>query len=104
MFSSLLQNPIQSPPVFIGANANMNQAFHNSVEPSPESSESAPSINLPPQCSHNIPSTFTIYSEVQASFNDDVPNTEDTPLLFQYGHLPVFTPSATVNEAWPQKV
>src|SRR5919107_963950 len=58
VFSSNLQNPIQSPPVFIGANASMNQTFHTSAEPSPESSEPVASINSSPPWEVNVPSTF----------------------------------------------
>src|SRR6476620_11881555 len=56
VFSSLYQNPTQSPPVFIGANASMNQTFHTSAEPSPESSEPAASFNPTPPWDDHMPS------------------------------------------------
>src|SRR5688572_12116553 len=109
MSSSLLHNPIQSPPVFIGANVSINQTFHASVEPSPESSEPAGHINPPPPWNDNVSYTFTptsqwdsAYARVQAAFSD-VPEIKETPLLVQYSHLPVFTQSDKVNKAWPQK-
>src|SRR5688572_24765776 len=99
MFSSLLQNPIQSPPVFIGAIANMNQTFHTSAEPSPESSKSAANIRTLPPWDAQSPSTPTptsqwnsAYAKVQAA-SSDVPKAEETPLLLQYNHSPVFPPS-----------
>ena len=47
---------MQSPPVFIGATASINQTFHTSTEPSQESNEPEASLNPTPPWSEPVPS------------------------------------------------
>src|SRR5688572_13566133 len=91
MFSSLLQNHIQSPPVLIGAKASMNQTFRTSAEPSPESSEAAVSFHPPSPWGDSVPSRFTptsqwkkdLRSTVQAAFSD-APEPQETLVSIPY--------------------
>lgn len=79
----------------------MNQTFHTSAEPSPESSEPAASFNPLPPWDDHIPSTFTPSSHWNSQYAI-FPKPEEDPYFPQYSH-PVETPSQNVNEEWPQK-
>ena len=101
IFQSMLSPVIQSPPVFIGASTSLNQTFHTSAEPSPESSEPLASLNPTPPWDAHRPQTPPTSSHWSHAFSD-VQKPEQTPLLLGYSH-PVQTPSQNVNEAWPQE-
>ena len=79
----------------------MNQTFHTSAEPSPESSEPAASFNPSPPWDDHIPSTFTPSSNWNSQYAI-IPKPEKDLYFPQYSY-PVETPSQNVNEEWPQK-